>query len=103
MQKLSAGKFHGRCSTKLAPLPTNNNIEKWRECPLLAQSGHHDRAKPCPLLGVKRTLHRALRMSAFDPKRTSTGILMAFHCFWPTLLPPFGAAAWLIILIIIQL
>src|SRR6516165_4759191 len=24
--------------------------------PLLAQSGHHDRADPCPLLGVKRTL-----------------------------------------------
>ena len=23
--------------------------------PLLAQSGHHDRAKPCPLSGVKRT------------------------------------------------
>ena len=26
------------------------------QCPLLAQSGHHDRADPCPLLGVKRTL-----------------------------------------------
>jgi hypothetical protein len=24
--------------------------------PLLAQSGHHDRADPCPLSGVKRTL-----------------------------------------------
>jgi hypothetical protein len=27
-----------------------------RKCPLLAQSGHHGRADPCPLLGVKRTL-----------------------------------------------
>ena len=25
------------------------------ECLLLAQSGHHGRADPCPLLGVKRT------------------------------------------------
>src|SRR5262249_38527290 len=27
----------------------------WGQCPLMAQSGHHDRANPCPLLGVKRT------------------------------------------------
>src|SRR5262249_55523511 len=27
-----------------------------RQCPLLAQSGHHDTLIQCPLLGVKRTL-----------------------------------------------
>jgi hypothetical protein len=32
--------------------------ERVTECPLLAQSGHHDRAEPCPLLGVKRTYSR---------------------------------------------
>ena len=30
--------------------PTNNLILRWAECPLLAQSGHHDRAKRCPLV-----------------------------------------------------
>ena len=69
----------------------------------LAQSGHHDRAETCPLSGVKRTLIGHTAMSAYDPKRTSTGILMAFHRFWPTLLPPLRGATWLIILIIIQL
>src|SRR5215472_13211325 len=84
MQKLSAEKFHGRCSTKLAPLPTNNNIEKWRECLLLAQSGHHDRAKPCPLLGAKRTSIGRAPMSTFDPKRTwASGVKQTstFPCF----------------------
>src|SRR5262249_13311745 len=38
--------------------------------PLMAQSGHHDRGDPCPLLGVKRTLVSHSAMSAFDPKRT---------------------------------
>src|SRR5262249_52502134 len=37
---------------------------------LLAQSGHHDRADPCPLSGVKRTLVGGAAMSANDPKRT---------------------------------
>jgi len=36
----------------------------------MAQSGHHNCAEPCPLLGVKRTLVRRSQMSAFDPKRT---------------------------------
>ena len=27
----------------------------FQQCPLVAQSGHPDRADPCPLLGVKRT------------------------------------------------
>ena len=40
-------------------------------CPLLAQSGHPSLRCTCPLLGVKRTCHFALQMSAFDPKRTS--------------------------------
>jgi hypothetical protein len=39
--------------------------------PSSAQSGHHDRAEPCPLLGVKRTSRFQGIMSAFDPKRTS--------------------------------
>ena len=39
--------------------------------PLLAQSGHHSRADPCPLSGVKRTAVAPSLMSAFDPKRTS--------------------------------
>src|SRR5262249_35481354 len=38
--------------------------------PLLAQSGRGDRARRCPLLGVKRTLPRRASMSAYDPKRT---------------------------------
>jgi hypothetical protein len=36
----------------------------------MAQSGHHDRAEPCPLLGVERTLQQLGEMSGFDPKRT---------------------------------
>src|SRR6516164_11173415 len=63
MQKLSAGKFHERCSTNLAPLPTNNNIEKRPDCLLLAHSGHCATEFQCPLLGRPP-------MSAFDPKRT---------------------------------
>jgi hypothetical protein len=31
-------------------LPTNNNIEKRPECPLLAQSGHHAVEFQCPLV-----------------------------------------------------
>ena len=45
---------------------------------LLAQSGHHDRVEPCPLLGVKRTSRFHVVMSAFDPKRTSH---VAKNCF----------------------
>jgi hypothetical protein len=65
-------------------LPINNNIQKQLERLLLAQSGHHDRAKPCPLLAVKRTLPKRPPMSAFDPKRTFRGTAMQklseFHC-----------------------
>src|SRR5262249_41027342 len=42
-------------------------------CLLLAQSGHHNRAEPCPLLGVKRTSGEHASMSAIDPKRTCHG------------------------------
>ena len=42
-------------------------------CPLLAQSGHGLVHCTCPLLGVKQTWPFALRMSAYDPKRTSIG------------------------------
>jgi hypothetical protein len=40
-------------------------------CPLLAQSRHAELRCKCPLLGVKRTCHFALHMSAYDPKQTS--------------------------------
>ena len=36
----------------------------------MAQSGHTELHRTCPLLGVKRTCRFALHMSAFDPKRT---------------------------------
>jgi hypothetical protein len=39
-------------------------------CPLLAQSGHRNSLRQCPLLGVKRTSRIQSVMSAFDPKRT---------------------------------
>ena len=39
--------------------------------PLLAQSGHANHSQRCPLLEVKRTLHRHHGMSAFDPNRKS--------------------------------
>jgi hypothetical protein len=39
----------------------------------LAQSGHFTAEFQCPLLGVKRTLAELPPMSAFDPKRTSSG------------------------------
>jgi hypothetical protein len=37
------------------------------ECPLLAQSGHHNRAERYPLLGVKRTSAGCCEMFAYDP------------------------------------
>src|SRR5262249_25437044 len=45
-------------------------IDAVDQCPLLAQSGHHSRADPCPLLEVKRTSNERASMSANDPKRT---------------------------------
>ena len=36
-------------------------------CPFVAQSGHHDRAEPCPLLGVKRTSRGHASMSGYPP------------------------------------
>src|SRR5262249_25518642 len=38
-------------------------------CVLLAQSGHHDGAQRCPLLGVKRTSRKPPIMSACRPFR----------------------------------
>jgi hypothetical protein len=43
------------------------------QCPLLAQSGHHDGAPECLLSGAKRTLRGHALMAAFDRKRTSGG------------------------------
>src|SRR5215467_12028839 len=58
------------------PMRPSNNASLCRgaECLLLAQSGHHKRADPCPLLGVKRTLIGDDAMSAFDPKETSADL-----------------------------
>jgi hypothetical protein len=47
----------------------------------LAQSGHHGHADPCPLLGVKRTSHGHVPMSAFDPKRTSSAMRLGAREF----------------------
>ena len=44
--------------------------DRFRECPLLALSGHAELHCTCPLLGVKRTCAEHHAMSAFDPKRT---------------------------------
>ena len=38
--------------------------------PLLAQSGHTELHRKCPLSGAKRTLRLQCEMSAFGPKRT---------------------------------
>jgi hypothetical protein len=46
-------------------------VEIAGECPLLAQSGHHDCADECLLLEIKRTSEECGAMSVFDPKRTS--------------------------------
>ena len=45
-------------------------LRSFRECQLLALSGHAELHCKCPLLGVKRTCHFALHLSACDPKRT---------------------------------
>jgi hypothetical protein len=41
------------------------------KCLLLAQSGHHNRAEPCPLFGVKQTSQIRPAMPAYDPLQTS--------------------------------
>ena len=46
--------------------------DRFRECPLLAQSGHLVLHRTCPLSGVKRTSRGPVTKSAFDPKRTLT-------------------------------
>jgi hypothetical protein len=42
--------------------------------PLLAQSGHADRAAECPLSGVKRTSSRHAEVAAVKPRRRELGI-----------------------------
>jgi hypothetical protein len=51
------------------PIPRRRGDRIAGRCPLLALSGHHDRAEPCPLSGVKRTSRLQSAISAFDPKR----------------------------------
>jgi putative ABC transport system substrate-binding protein len=48
--------------------------------PVLALSGHHDRAERCPLSGGKRTFGSASAMSANDPKRTSGNVPITAFC-----------------------
>jgi hypothetical protein len=43
----------------------------------LAQSGHSNRSRECPLSGVKRTSEFKGIMSANNPKRTSTAVKSA--------------------------
>ena len=45
-------------------------VEFYSKCPLVAQSGHSNHSRECPLLGVKRTSQGIAVMSAYDPKRT---------------------------------
>src|SRR5215472_8039499 len=42
--------------------------------PLLAQSGHPEMSALCPLSGVERTKSKQDALSAYDPKRTNTGL-----------------------------
>jgi hypothetical protein len=58
-----------RSSTQLRASNRDNSLLHCTS-PLLAQSGHHDRAEPCLLLGVKRTSVGRASMSADDPKQT---------------------------------
>ena len=55
---------------QLPQRPPRGGLSFEAQCPLLAQSGHADRAHECPLLAVKRTLRKPVRMSANDPKVT---------------------------------
>ena len=63
------------------------SLRRWQrrsQCALLAQSGHHNRAERCPLLGVKQTSARVLRMSVphpeFRPGSRSKSIDDRVHC-----------------------
>jgi hypothetical protein len=69
------------CAEPRAALPLLDRADdrittKLLQCmgPLLALSGHSVSTRQCPLLGVKRTWRLTVRMSAFDPKRTSSGL-----------------------------
>ena len=51
--------------------PTNAaNVKKALANPEPSTHGTKQTCCKCPLLGVKRTCHFALQMSAYDPKRT---------------------------------
>src|SRR6516164_7942635 len=62
-RQLLAKKFSSAC-------PNSCDRLLHRVMSLLVQSGHHSRADPCPLLGVKRTSAGVSEMSAIDPKQT---------------------------------
>ena len=68
-----------RCSHPAVPFFMSTR-DDWKQCPLLAQSGHEPVHRTCPFLGVKRTCRFALQMSAFDPKRTSNDGVVAPKC-----------------------
>ena len=59
-----------------------------RMCPLLAQSGHSNRAAKCPLLGVKRvmsseqTFALILRVQQHDPLGVDCNVDFLTHSNW---------------------
>jgi hypothetical protein len=79
--RMTCSKDHARKSRVTFALVQPRSYNQVIECPLVAQSGHGDRAQPCPLLGVKRTSAAANPMSAFDPKRTLAANFAAMHAF----------------------
>jgi len=58
-------------SLRYSALSTSYLAKLTADCPLLAQSGHHDRAEPCPLSEVKRTSDGMSGTSPYDPKLTA--------------------------------
>src|SRR5262249_36826050 len=72
------------------PRSVKNLMHEYK-CPLLALSGQTYRAPECPLLGGKRTLQLAGRMSAFDPKRTSARLPSYGSFFFAMIFPRWHA------------
>ena len=62
-------------------------------CPLLAQSGHHDRADLGPVSGVKRTFLQRASMSVIDPRRTGVTLCPIRAVFLDQGVVPGGEAA----------
>src|SRR5215510_1524617 len=54
---LLSARLRARCCGQGRRRQPHASSTAHRECPLLATSGHSNRANECPLLGAKRTLH----------------------------------------------